>query len=61
MTYEDAIEEDVTILEAIREIRKHGFEPSIEGMNLVADGEVVATMTLDGTLPGKAVLDWLGY
>lgn len=63
MTYEDAIEcDDVTLSEALRELKRHGIVADHEGDELFdcATGETIA-MGKDGLFNGAEILGWLGY
>ena len=51
MTYEEAIETQVTKAEAMREIMKHGIDPN-EFLAEIGDREFYS---------GEVILRWLGY
>lgn len=64
MTYDEAIETQVSLAEALREIRKHGFEAhAMQDGRIVesATGETIASIDAMGAYSGADILAWLGY
>lgn len=74
MTYEDAIEAEVPVHLAVRELRKHDVRVLVDlsGNCMVAIGEAIDQWgnliddraefkITDGHVSGREVLHWLGY
>lgn len=65
MNYEEAIESEVTVYEAIREIENHGFDAHYDASRRSiiesGTGETVAVSHVSDLVYGSDVLAWLGY
>lgn len=65
MTYEDAMQSNVSVLSALRELRNHGFNACVSGDVIMAGDDIGPAETIanvvSGMVSARAILDWLGY
>lgn len=63
MTYDEAVDSEVTISEAFAELKRHGITADHEGRELFdcTTGETIAIADRDGMFNGGDILAWLGY
>jgi len=63
MDYQEATEASVSIYEAIRELKNHGFKAIFDGRYIICEisGERIAKPFIADQVWGGDVLAWLGY
>lgn len=63
MTYDEAVDTEVTLSEAFAELKRHGITADHEGRELFDchSGENIAMADADGMFKGSEILAWLGY
>ncbi len=63
MTYDEAVDSEGSLSEALNELKRHGITADYEGRELFDchSGETIATADADGMYDGGKILAWLGY
>jgi len=63
MEYEEAIATNVSVFEAINELKSHGVTAVFDGKYIVCklSGERIAKASKDEEVKGATILNWLGY